>query len=121
MIGDNKNNIPTATAVPVNQAQGPVYTAQAVTYNQQNPQYQNYPQQAQPQVIYAQPVRAEPVRVEVRQARPTVTRTVITYERYCGPVTVLLGLLLFFFIGPFAILVVFCPCDEMPKRTVLRE
>jgi len=90
------------------------YVAQPVTAQPVGqPQYA----QAQPQIVYAQPVQQQPPQVVIQQQRP-VERVVITNERYCGPITALIGLLLFLFIGPFAIFVILCPCDEMPRQQV---
>mmetsp|Transcript_17296 Transcript_17296/g.21288 ORF Transcript_17296/g.21288 Transcript_17296/m.21288 type:complete len:125 (-) Transcript_17296:1158-1532(-) len=124
MIPNHNQPIPTATAVPISGTQGKIYTAQPVTQAYAGHPYVQGDAQAQPQVVYAQAVPAqpvEPVRIQVQQQQPRQVQTIVTYERYCGPVTVLMGLILCLFIGPFAIFVVFCPCDEMPRRTVIRQ
>ena len=69
---------------------------------------------AQPQVVMAQP---QVVMAQPGQQATTVVMQGGVPQKYCGPVSWLIGCLLFwFFIGPFAILVCACPCDDMPQQ-----
>lgn len=113
MLNDNQTSIPVATAVPVTAAQAQShYVAQPATPVQSQPSNPNQ------QVVYAVPVHPPAARVVIQEQRPV--QVVYTTERYCGPITLFFGLLLAFFIGPFALLVVFCPVDEKPPKRVYK-
>jgi len=81
---------------------------------------QHNQQPVQQPVIYATavPVQQQPQVTHVQYQQPPPRQTVVTVERYCGPISLIFGLLLAFFIGPFALLVFACPMDERPRQVI---
>ena len=71
-------------------------------------------QQAYPQAA------AYPLQPGLTPMMPTVVPTVVatpvggTQGKYCGPVSWMIGIILFVLFGPIAFVVLCCPCDERP-------
>ena len=78
------------------------------------------PQQAYPQAAAYPPAEVYPRQPGLTPMMPTVVPTVVathvggTQGKYCGPISWVIGIVLFFFFGPFAFFTVCCPCDERP-------
>ena len=70
---------------------------------------------AAPQVMMA----PQPQVMMAPQQQQVVVTSTGGGQNYCGPISWAIGCFLFwFFIGPFAVFVFLCPCDQQPMNII---